>query len=486
VRKSIIVMSAILISVSFIQTLVAKDKKLNNNNVICAKKFKVLSKKGEGKVGAYSIKAVASKDKKQIEISETMTLSSRGKAMGFRSTVIYAAKDSLVPLEGSVETTLGDKICMTGTVKFSRTGKTVDYECAGHLNKRTGQAVNPPKRYAKKDNPVALGTLVFQSAIPAIGPRILPAEGELKNVVFVEFPDDLGAPELINFKAGHRLVRGKPEKTGQYDIQLFSSQSKDSIASYRFDRNNQVISMDLYGKFRMRQADKAGKTIEVTVAPGKPYLLPDKSTKILIKKETLWENRKRFGIPRLIKNDLTLDIVRNTVIASGGYLFHLTTPSGYKFGEVRESDMIFTVVDSCRFSIRSEKGKAPLIQLKKLKGNLNFACDNRQTSQLKSISGIGKHFVGLRVTRTEIYRRHPSKVLGTGMDIFVVNNFGSKKIRLEYMQKKAVTIGPETITIESFNFKYKTKSVEIKVAAESKVAEAEAFIVEYSNANRQE
>lgn len=484
-RKSIIVTFSVLISVSFVQTVVANDKKSKKDNVICAEKFEILSKKGEGKVGAYSINAVTSKDKKQIEISETMTLSLRGKTIVFKSTVIYTDKDGLIPLEGSVETTLDNKICMTGTVKFSPAGRTVDYECTGHLNERTGQAINPPKKYTKKDIPVALGTLVFQSAMPSIGPRILPAEGELEDVVFVEFPDDVGAPELINFKTGNRLARGKADKNGQYDIQLFGPHSKDSIAIYRFGKNNQVVSMELYGKFRMHKAAGVGKTIEATVTPTKPYLLGDQSTQILIKKETLYENRKRFGIPQLKKDDLTLDIVPNTVIASSGYLFHLTTPSDYKFGHVRDSDMIFTVVDSCKFSIRSEKGKAPLIQLKKLKGNLNFACDNRQTRQLKSINGVGKHFVGLRVTGAEIYRRHPSKVLGTGMDIFVVNNFGAKKIRLEYMQKKVVTIGPETITIESFNFKYATKSVEIKVAAESKVAEAKAFIVEYSDVNRQ-
>jgi hypothetical protein len=68
----------------------------------------------------------------------------------------------------------------------------------------------------------------------------------------------------------------------------------------------------------------------------------------------------------------------------------------------------------------------------------------------------------------------------------VVNNFGAKRIRLEYMQKKVVTIGPETITIESFNFKYATKSVEIKVSAASKTAKAKALIVEYSDVTRKE
>ncbi|MDP6635565.1 MAG: hypothetical protein QGG42_11735 [Phycisphaerae bacterium] len=487
-RKAVIIVLSALVSLGFASKLVAEVRNPQAGGAICDRKFDVLSQKDRSKLGAYSIKAVGSKDKKRIVITETMTLSVRGKTFAYKSTLVCADKDGVSPLEGSVETRLGDKICMTGTVKFSPTGRTFDYECTGRLNAKTGQALNPAKKYDKKGRAAPAGMLVFQSAVPSIGPRILPAEGELEDIVLVEFPDDVAAPEIINFKTGNRLVRSKPDAGGGYEIQLFGPRSKNTIASYRFDKNNQVVSMELFGKFSLRPVAKAkGKdAIEVTVTPGKPYLLADKSTKLLIKKETLYENRKRLGVPQLTHKDMTLDIAPNTVIASGGWVFHLSTPHDYKFGHVRESDMIFTVVDSCKFSVRSEKAKPPVVELKKLQGSLNFACDNRQSSQLKNISGAGKHFIGLRVGRTEIYRRHPSKVLGTGMDVLVVNNFGAKRIRLEYMQKKVVTIGPETITIESFNFKYATKSVEIKVSAASKTAKAKALIVEYSDVTRKE
>ncbi len=483
VRKSIIVGLWILIGVGFAGPLDAEVAKAKTGAVICDRKFDVFSQKDGKKVGSYSIKAVVHKEKKRIEISEAIGLSVRSKTIAYKSTLFCADKDGSAPLEASTETMLNGKVCMRGNVKFSPAGKTVDYQCTGHLDERTGQVLNPAKQYAKMGKPVPQGLPVFQSAIPAIGPRILPAPGEMADVVLAEFPDDVGAPELINFKAGNRLVRGKPDKTGAYEIRLFRRESKESIASYRFDKNNQIIAMDLFGKFKLRPAvkAKAGDKIEVTVTPDKPYLLADKISQLLVKKESLYENRKQSGMPQFRRDDLTLDIVANTVIASGGRLFHLTTPHVYKFGHVRESDMIFTVVDSCKFLVRSEKAKAPIVELKKLTGNLNFACDNKQSRQLKSISGVGKHFVALKVGRTEIYRRHPSKVLGTGMNIFVVNNFGAKKIRLEYMQKKTVTIGPETITIESHNFKYATKSVEIKIATESKAAKAEALIVEYSD-----
>jgi len=173
------------------------------------------------------------------------------------------------------------------------------------------------------------------------------------------------------------------------------------------------------------EGGKAQST-DVTFTPTQPHLLPDLSTRILVGTKTLWENRKRFAIPKVVREDLTLDMAPNTVIASGGYLFHLTMPHEYKFGHVRKEDMIFTVLESCTLAVRSEKGEAPRLNLGKLKGSVSFACDNRQSSQIQSIHGVGKHFVALRIGRTEIYTRHPSKVLGTGMDML-----GRHQLRLE-------------------------------------------------------
>jgi len=157
VRKSTIVVLSVLVGVSFVHPLIAEVKKPQNDGVICDRKFDIFSQKGQEKLGAYRIRAASRKAAGRIEISETMTLTLRGKPIAFKSTVIY------------------------------------------------------------------------------------------------------GAPEPINFKAGNRLVRGKPDKTGQYDIKLFGRGAKENIASYRFDKNNQLVSMDLFGKFRVRpvKADEA-------------------------------------------------------------------------------------------------------------------------------------------------------------------------------------------------------------------------------------
>jgi len=84
----------------------------------------------------------------------------------------------------------------------------------------------------------------------------LPKAGELENVVFVEFPDDLGAPELINFKEGYRLVRGQPDEKGEYDMKIYSPHSDKSISHIRFNKDDQVVSMAWFGKMKLVEIEE--------------------------------------------------------------------------------------------------------------------------------------------------------------------------------------------------------------------------------------
>ena len=204
---------------------------------------------GEDDRGTCSIRAVRKGSKKKIEIVQSLSLNHRGTKVTMKSTVACGDSSPFAPSKGIAETRINGQLCMQGTVTFS--GQTVDLECTGFLNTKTGQAIDPPERFAKADQPVAKGVLIFQSAVPAIGPRMLPQEGELKNVVFVEFPDDLEAPELITFKPGYRLVRGQPDVTGNYDIKIYSPHSNRSVSHVRFSKDDQILSMNLFGKTRL-------------------------------------------------------------------------------------------------------------------------------------------------------------------------------------------------------------------------------------------
>jgi len=223
------------------------------------------------------------------------------------------------------------------------------------------------------------------------------------------------------------------------------------------------------------------KALEVTVIPGKPYVLPDGSTKITVKEESIYLGRGgRTGTVQVVIGESVLDLAPPTVVAAGGYRFEFSTAPRFKFGHYRREDMIFTVVDSCTFTVLSSRQPAPRVALKELKEVLDLDCSHNMTClAVHTLRGDGMHFVSLKPTRVEVARFHPSTVLGARLRMNVVNNFGAKAIVLDYMKKTQVTIGPETITLESFGFDYKAKKLKIRISTVPKAAKAAATVLAY-------
>jgi len=228
---------------------------------------------------------------------------------------------------------------------------------------------------------------------------------------------------------------------------------------------------------------KEAKELKVTVTPAKPYVLPDGRTKIVVKRESIYLGRGgRTGTVQVMVGDSVLDIVPRTVIATNGYRFEFRTAPQFKFGEERQDDMIFTVVDACTLTVLSSKQPSPRIALKKLTGTVELNCShNMPCLQVYTIRGEGKHFVSFKPTMVEVSRFHPSTVLGARLRMNVINNFGAKAITLDYMKKTQVTIGTETITLESFDFDYKAKKLKIRISAVPATAKAAATILEYGS-----
>jgi hypothetical protein len=240
------VLCSIFLGLGILPLAFAQDKsEPQPDTLVCNKRYKVVSAEGDHEIGTYEIKAVSRGRDRKMEIAESLSLDYRGKKAEYKSTVIYGNTSPPVPENGAVETKVDGKTCMKGTVTFSE--KTLSFECSGLLDKRTGEAIDPPKKFEKKDLPKPEGALIFQSALAVIGPRLLTKEGTLQKVVFVEFPDDLGAPELINFKKGYRLVRGKQDAQGEYHLEIYSALSEDSISKIRFDKNDQIVSISSFG-----------------------------------------------------------------------------------------------------------------------------------------------------------------------------------------------------------------------------------------------
>ena len=80
--------------------------------------------------------------------------------------------------------------------------------------------------------------------------------------------------------------------------------------------------------------------------------------------------------------------------------------------------------------------------------------------KVHTVGGEGKHFVSFKPTQVEVARFHPGPPeLGARLKMNVINNFGAKAITLDYKKKTQVTIGPETISFESFEFNHGAKKI---------------------------
>lgn len=226
------------------------------------------------------------------------------------------------------------------------------------------------------------------------------------------------------------------------------------------------------------------KTSKVTVTPEKPAALPDGSTKVSVKKESVYLGRgERIGTPQLLIGDSTLELPPNTVIAAGGFRYEFPGPFQFTFKEERREDMVFTFIESCTLTVLSSKADQPRVQLKGLSEELTVDCSRQPRYPVETIRGKGHHFVSLKPLSAEISRFHPSPELGAALQLTVVSNFGAKTLRLGYKKKEQVTIGDETISLESFDFDYPTKSMKIRVQTVPKATEATATIVRYGDAS---
>ena len=231
-----------------------KTKAKPENKIICKKKFKLVAPNGDKEIGTYAIWAIQEKGPdKHINITETVSINYRVKKIEYKSSVIYSSIPPISPESATAITKVDGKVCMKGSATFSE--KTISFECAGFLNKRTGEPIDPPEHFEKKNEPKPKGVLVFQSALIAIGPKFLPKEGELKDVVFVEFPDDIGLPELINFKEGCRLVREKPDDKGEYNMKVYSPRFNGIISQIRYNKRDHIVSIISFGKMKFREVD---------------------------------------------------------------------------------------------------------------------------------------------------------------------------------------------------------------------------------------
>jgi hypothetical protein len=203
-------------------------------------------------LGSYSIKASFKNGNKNIEITEIRSMEYKGRKnsllkIELKSVVICKNNDLFNLVKGEAETKINGNDSMKGSVVFSE--KSFSFEGKGFLSKRF-EVLTQPFDFESKDVPNPQGVLVIISAVPALGPKLLTKEGELLNIAFGEFPDEFKAPALIMFKLGYRLVRNKANENGDFEINLYSANSTESIYCIQYNKENKIVSMENFGKYK--------------------------------------------------------------------------------------------------------------------------------------------------------------------------------------------------------------------------------------------
>jgi hypothetical protein len=173
---------------------------------------------------------------------------------GFSSQVVYRGGKQPNPSRGEVTTRIGEFKIMSGKVTFKQAeGQwAAEYEVTGFADTEckpfeTARAVT--KTVSTPGN-----ILLTHAAFMYFAPRLLEAPGKIENVVHVEFPDDIGFPEMLNFQPNCILQRHAAGPDGKADITLhrvFAGGNIIPLLKMTVDAKGAVVEMTL-GKFTLR------------------------------------------------------------------------------------------------------------------------------------------------------------------------------------------------------------------------------------------
>jgi hypothetical protein len=206
-------------------------------------KHRVLSREGQ-EVGTRTLRITETP--KDIEIVEELEATQLGKKVGIKTAVRFSSGALTAPLGGNAETSMDGHACMKGSISFSER----DYRISGTAYMdRKGSPLPGPMKFGDRELPLPPGTVIFRSALSVLGPRLLPKNGELKGIVFVEFPEDIKPPELVKVLEKHRLVRESAPQGGGFTLKLFDSTSNEPKCSVEFGAGGQLRS-EVQGKLR--------------------------------------------------------------------------------------------------------------------------------------------------------------------------------------------------------------------------------------------
>jgi len=226
------------------------------------------------------------------------------------------------------------------------------------------------------------------------------------------------------------------------------------------------------------------ETLEVSVTPTQPFTLHDGKSKITLLSKSIYKGRQGFsGTAQMTVGESSLTIVPGTVVQAGKHQYSFREQPKFVFSELMQSDMIITVVERCNLTVLSSEKTSPTIGLKKLDKEFEMKIlHGALPGKLFRIDGEEGHFIALKPSSAEISRFHPDPELGARIRLDLVTSFGVKPVQLDYKKKTVITIGPETITLQSSGFDFESKAIKVQVHSVPANKKATPVILKYGAA----
>ena len=226
--------------------------------VLFQKFYRLVDDEGED-VGSYAIDFDGYED--DVIMADELEVTVRERSIGYRSSGTFSpdADGVMRPTVMSASTFIDGNQCMRGTVTFEET--TYRYFGEGVLDKRSGEAIDPPATFEQEDISKPGPLIVFPQALIFLGPVWQGEDGE-QPVAVAEFPDDIGAPELITIKEDYRLVRQSLGDEGGFAIELLGPEDETPMCRAEYDSDGECVSLKLFPKWDMAECDEDGEIIE--------------------------------------------------------------------------------------------------------------------------------------------------------------------------------------------------------------------------------
>jgi len=170
------------------------------------------------KVGHLFLKIMAVADAAILD--EEFAAPFKAQEAFFESKIVYRGTGRPVPQSAKVNTRFGAVNVMSGAITFTAAGGTLTAK-----EEATGFADRDRKLLSKplvstKESVVPKGLVLTYAAFLYFAPRLLPAPGQLENVVYTEFPADINFPSLIKFNPDVVLTRAAETADGRSEFMV--------------------------------------------------------------------------------------------------------------------------------------------------------------------------------------------------------------------------------------------------------------------------